>query len=307
MWDITSSEVLSVSDAVEMGDVWVLLDSRRGSLHFLELNSGRIRSVGRSGPGPGEFRDPVAVAAGDSTIGVLNHRGLFLDEYSLDGGFLRRTRLQGGGCLVGLMKGLSMVAGRDPLLMRICPALVPGPGTAWIERIGPDGNLTPVLSLPLGRAGSGRLHLLRQPAFRAGDHLLFLGTWDAPCISAFSREGEVHRPFCLPDYPRPRTPDAEKSALERRLEKVTALGLLPIRVPDVLPWYDAFFVTSRGIAVRRIRSSEERDIVLLHLEGGASVAQGILPRTTHVGEESILSIEDVLRGSRIRVHANPWR
>jgi hypothetical protein len=298
--------VLSVQDAVEWEEGWILLDRRLGKIHFLHTSSGLTRSMGGEGPGPGELNDPVALAVDDSLVWVLNQRGILLDRYSLTSGFQERFRIHGGGCLVGLSKELVVFPPEGLFLLRVCPATLPGPGTAWVEEIGAEGLLSPVLSLPLGEPGSRRLHFLRQPALAGGSNSLFLGSWDTPCIGEFGREGGLRGYRCLPDYLRPEIPKEEKSDLERRFRRVTELGLLPIDIPQRLPWYDRVFVTSRGLVVRRIRGVEERDLVLLKTDGGSSVTDSLFPEATFVGERSILTVQDLLQGTKVQIFRNPW-
>ena len=300
-------EVLSVGDAVEWEGGWILLDRREGKFHFLHPTQGLTASFGGEGPGPGELQAPIALALQDSLLWILNQRGLVIDRYSLDGGFRERRRVYGGGCLVGFAQGLLANPENGLLLLRVCPASLPGPGTAWIEEISPDGNLSPILSLPLGEPGSRQLHFLRQPAMAFGPDNLFFGTWDAPCIGEFEIHGKLEGYRCLPDYSRPETPAEEKSDLERRFKRISELGLLPISVPDSLPWFDRIFSTSRGLVVRRLRGEEERDLVLLPKGRGRSVINHIFPKNTFVGERGILVAQDLFQGTRIQVFPNPWR
>jgi len=302
----TLPEVLSVEDAVEWEEGWILLDRRLGKVHFLDNASGLTRSMGGNGPGPGELEDPVALALEDSVLWVLNQRGLSLERFSLRSGFQERLRVLGGGCLVGLAKRLLLLPHVGLFLLRVCPATLPGPGTAWVERVDPNGQLSPVLSLTLGQPGSRRLHMLRQPATAAGSERLFFGTWDTPCIGEFDGGGRLEGHRCLPDFLRPETPREDRSDLERRFSRITELGLLPIDVPDRLPWYDRIFSTSRGLVVRRIRGLEDRDLVLLKPEGGSLVTASLFPENTYVGERTILTVEDLLQGTRVQIFRNPW-
>lgn len=299
-------QVLSVEDAVEWGEGWILLDRREGKIHFLHSSHGLIRSMGGEGPGPGELQAPVALALQDSLLWILNQRGMVLDRYSPEDGFRERRKVHGGGCLVGLAQRLVAFPREGLLLLRVCPATIPGPGTAWVEEIDPNGGLSPVLSLPLGESGSRRLHFLRQPALALGAQSLFFGTWDAPCIAEFDINGGLEGYRCLPDFARPETPAKEKSDLEKRFGRISELGLLPIRVPDSLPWFDRIFSTSRGLVVSRLRGAEERDLILLPPEGGSLVTDSLFPQNTFVGERSILSVQDLLQGTRIQIFPNPW-
>ena len=300
-------EVLSVEDAVEWEGGWILLDRRLGRLHFVGAQDGLVRSVGGEGQGPGELLDPAALTRADTLLWVLNRRGLLLDRFDEDTGFVERREIRGGGCLVGLAKEIVSLGSGPPLLLRFCPPSLPGPGTAWVEQLSEDGSLTPVLSLLLGEAGSRRLHLAREPVLTGGAGSFFLGTWDAPCLTEFSAKGDLLGRRCVPNYPRPRTDDSEKGRLEARFKAIEKLGLLPLDVPDHLPWYDGAFATARGLVVRRIRSPEERDLVLLLPDGASERLDHIFPTNTFVGERTILATQDLLQGTRIDIFPNPWR
>ena len=103
------------------------------------------------------------------------------------------------------------------------------------------------------------------------------------------------------------TPKKERSDLERRFGRVMELGFLPVEVPDHLPWYDRIFVTSQGLVVRRIRGLEDRDLVLLRPDGKSLVTESLFPEITFVGERSILTVQDLLQGTRVQIFRNPWQ
>lgn len=299
-------EVLSVEDAVEWDEGWVLLDSRGGQLHLLRFGTGRLESLGREGEGPGELKDPVALALQDSLLWVLNERGFSLDLFHLPSRFVERTRLEGGGCFAGLAKGLVALGSGRLYLLRICPAVLPGPGTAWVEAINADGTLLPLVSMTLGEAGSRRLHLGRQPIATGVGGTLFLGTGDAPCLQEIEEDGTLREVRCLPEYNRPATPPEEVTGLEARLKGISRLGLLPIHVPEFLPWYDRAFTTSQGPVLRRLQGPTDRDLVLLGSDGRDWVAVKTLPALTFVGEETVLAATELLQGTRIQIYPNPW-
>lgn len=303
----TAPGVLSVEDAVEGDGEWVLLDRRQGKLHFLDTESGRVRSVGREGQGPGELRDPVALAMSDSHLWVLNQRGMMLDRFSREGDFQARSRIQGGACLVGLAQDLLASPGDSLLLLRVCPPSLPGPGSAWIEAVSHEGELTPRVSLALGRFGSRRLTLFRTPAMAAGSRGWFLGSWDAPCVAELSLSTGGARRRCLPAFPRAQTPPSGQEKLRRRFSRLPDLGLLPVEVPDLLPWFDRLFVIPQGLVIRRIRGEDLRDLVLLDSLGAASVLDRLLPENTFMGDHTVLATRDMLEGTQIQIFRNPWR
>jgi hypothetical protein len=304
-------EVLSVEDAVEVNGGWILLDRRLGKLHFLDNTSGLLESVGGEGPGLGELRSPVALAAGGSFLWVLNQQGQSLDRFSLQGEFQDRRGVHGGGCLVGLAEELHYIPQKGLILLRICPATLPGPGTAFLEKLDPAGTLTVEVALPLGESGSRRLHLLRHPTASATAEHLFLGTWDTPCIAVLPLTGGATRGVsghrCLPDFVRAKAPETDRSKMEIRFQRLSEWGFLPMVVPDRYPWFDRIFSTSRGLIVRRILEEEERDLVLLGPHEGSRVSDMVFPEDTFVGEETILAARDLLQGTEIQIFPNPWR
>ena len=215
-------------------------------------------------------------------------------------------RLEGGGCLAGLAKKLVTVEPHGPVVLRVCPTRLPGPGTLWVEAVQPSGRLKPLFSMPLGTPGSRRLHLLRQPAATARHRSIFLGTWDAPCIAELRDRDFPTRTWCLPDFGRAPTSAGDREALERRFRRITALGLLPLEIPDLLPWYDEIFSIPNGLVVRRIRGEEARDLVVLDQGGPVRVLGSGLPPTTFVGEESVMTATQTMEGSRIEIYPVPW-
>jgi hypothetical protein len=140
----------------------------------------------------------------------------------------------------------------------------------------------------------------------AGDDRIFIGTWDAPCVGDFSIRGETSSEWCLPEFQRASPPPGEKAKLESRFRRLSALGLLPIQIPDLLPWYDRIFFAHGGLVVRRIRGEEERDLVFLQKGEPPMVTEAGLPRKTFAGRETVLTVEDLLQGTRIQILPSLW-
>jgi hypothetical protein len=299
-------EVLSVRDAVEWKDGWILLDRRSGKIHFLDPGRGVVNSWGRRGEGPGELERPVALELQDSLLWVLNQSGFSLDRFSVHSGFRARRRIRGGGCAVGLAKGLAAGPHGMLLLLKVCPALTPGPGTALVERVDTTGWTTPLLELPLGRPGSRRIDPFRSPLFASWPGGFVLGTGDAPCLKSFTSDGTASGKVCLPDYPRVRVPEDPRGRLETRLRGIVRFGLLPVRIPDHMPWFDHLFRVHRGLVVRRIRGERERDLILLTEGGRVFRMDTSLDEGTFVGDRSLIQVRDLMEGTEIRIFPTPW-
>jgi hypothetical protein len=126
-------------------------------------------------------------------------------------------------------------------------------------------------------------------------------------MATFGRNGEERDHLCLPEYDRPPTPEGKRAGLERRLGWVSDLGLLPMDVPAHLPWYDRAFATPGGLVFRRVRTEEERDLVLVTPDGAISVTDGWFPENTFVGSTEILVAQDLPQGAKIQIYPSPWR
>jgi hypothetical protein len=302
-------QVLSVEDASESREGWVILDRRFGKLHLLDPRRGLVKSMGREGKGPGELFAPRALAVHDTLIWLVTRNGMMLDRFSLDGGFQGRMRLGAGVCPVGLVKDLVALESGRLVLLRFCPSVTPGPGTLWLEDLHPSGRVTPLLSLALSEPDDRRLHPFRMPVLARRGEDVVLGTFDAPCLLFIRPDdpGAPPRRSCLPDYRRPAVPTADRESLGRKFEHITRLGFDALRVPEKLPWLDGVFGIGRGVVARRMQGTERRDLVLLPSEGEARVYDLPVTERTFVGEETILVANDRLQGTEIRIYTNPWR
>lgn len=299
-------EVLSVQDAVEWENGWILLDARLGKLHFLHPSEGLTESWGGRGEGPGELLSPVAIELQDTILWVLNRSGLALDRFSIHSGYRARKRIQGGGCMVGLARSLFSLGDGALAFLRTCPPLIPGPGSAFVEVLDTTGWASSLLELPLGNPGSRRIHPFRTPVVASWQGGLLLGTGDAPCIRELRSNGVPEDLRCLPRYDRPEVPEHEREAFESRFGGISKLGFQPIEVPDVLPWYDQLFSTGRGLLVRRIAGNEEGELVLLPREGSPVILGSVFSGPVWVGERTMILARDLMQGTEIQVVALPW-
>jgi hypothetical protein len=299
-------EVLSVQDAVEGEIGWVILDRRLGKVHVLDPVEGLVRSWGRLGDGPGELRRPVALALQDTILWILNQGGISLERFSTRSGHLARRRIRGGGCTVGLAKQLIPLPEGILALLRTCPPLVPGPGTAYVERVDTTGWVTSVAKLPLGQPGSRRIHPLREALSSAWEGGLLLGTGDAPCLAKLTIEGVLAGHLCLPAYDPVPIPDEGRDDLRGRTGALIRLGFLPVDLPEAMPWFDRLFRVPQGIVVRRIRGLEARDLLFLSTEGTIFRVDALVGSDTFVGSRTLIRVRDLMQGTEIRVYPAPW-
>ena len=82
----------------------------------LFLPNGRIRTVGREGEGPGDFRTPIKVGWDLDTLWVIDGVLQRVSVFRSDGQFIRTTTVPDADALRRGMRGSSSVAFRPALV-----------------------------------------------------------------------------------------------------------------------------------------------------------------------------------------------
>jgi len=248
--------VLSVSDAVLVGEEWVLLDRRAAALHWLDSAGRLLHSTGRAGDGPGELRNPAHLVRLGDTLVVAPLDGGRLDYFTPAGEFVRRTPLESSSCGGGML--LELVGAPAPGLfgLRQCIDVPRGWVTAEITRIGPSGLTERLASFDVfdihGRAG----HPYHVPVLSASvEHLLF-GTVGRPCATRLSFSGQPIDEICYPVRERVPVSQALKDALAEARRSRPMLSAPAYTPPEYLPAFDAVFV-SGGRLIWRVVTGEE--------------------------------------------------
>lgn len=132
------------------GTIWIL--DRGDALIKAYDPSGRfLNSVGGSGSGPGEFREPSEIAVHGDTLAVYDPRQRRLTLFRSDGDLLETAPVQAGGWFTGGFEAL----GDGSFLLGIVAGygLPPDPerdGKAWLLRIGSDGRVLDTLLVTKG-------------------------------------------------------------------------------------------------------------------------------------------------------------
>jgi hypothetical protein len=207
---------------------------------------------------------------------------------------------------VGLAKRLIPLPGGALALLRTCPPLVPGPGTAYVERVDTTGWVTSLARLPLGRLGSRRIHPLREALSAAWEGGFLLGTGDVPCMARLTNRGSLVGHLCLPAYDPVPLPDDGREDLLGRMGALLRLGFLPVDLPESMPWFDRLFEVSRGLVVRRVRGVDTRDLLLVSADGPIFRVNTLVDSDTFVGSHTLIRVRDLMQGTEIRVYPAPW-
>jgi hypothetical protein len=197
-------------------------------LRFYDSSGTHVRTVGREGDGPGEFRDVnlVGTFAGDSLL-VLDVRLQRATVYAPDGTLARGYTLAEGS----LAQEIGVLADGGPVLSRFY-AREDETGVAreprTVEVLGPDGLLRATVGTfpgreasivipPAGRVSMGVLFGRGVQYAAAGDRIV-VGTTDAFSIRQYGPGGELVR-LIRSEQPRTLVDPAEREEMFARLPR----------------------------------------------------------------------------------------
>jgi hypothetical protein len=199
-----------VASAVRIRDRLIIADAGAQQLGFYSLDGTQLRTVGREGSGPGEFRHLAWVGRlpGDSVI-AWDARLRRLSVYSLDGELARTAELV---AVKGLFPAVHGVFGDGSLLVAAGIAGAPPSGaaawrdTAVFVRVASTGELRDTLGrfpgpeqyqVPSGERTRLRTHALpfgRETFAAVHEDRAFMATGDGYDITAYDQRGrQVNR------------------------------------------------------------------------------------------------------------------
>jgi hypothetical protein len=298
-------QILSVSDAIPLNRLWLLLDRRNQQVHLLSRSGTLERSVGGPGAGPGELSRPVALvglAAGFAVVDVVGSR---IDLFDHDGSFIRRVLPRSEGCPGGLVHGAASADGESVLVLRHCLSFTGTAAHARLDRIEPSGRSESLLSVPLTGAHDGSLDPLSLPLLSARRGEILVGLTTDPCLRRI-RDGLVEQErVCYsasPLLPLPRDLREEVAELISRKSGALIPGY---RTPRHYPYFDEVFSTERGVIVRVFSGREDRVLCLLDTSNGECTMALEANEGSFPGDASVLMAIPEIDGTRIRLIPYP--
>jgi len=242
-------ELLSVTDAQESERGWIVLDGRASRWHLVGKGGALERSVGRSGDGPGEMQNPVALALLGDTILVGERTRGTVERFHLDGHVIDRIAPGAPGCPVAVLRQMA-VTGDGLHLLRECIDARTGGSTLQVHRVG-RGGTSSVLAVRswLDMTGAQPLRL-GAPVLVGGGPLLLFGDAQSGCLVVLSPPERKDERVCHPRPPRIPLAVEDRVRLEAARQRLSLRGLT-LELPRFVPPFDGVFLPRPGEVVFR--------------------------------------------------------
>ena len=317
----------------------VVVDQMAAEARFFDATGRHVRTVGRAGDGPGEFRDPLLLArtAGDTLL-VTDRNRHRVTMLAADGRMLGRVDLTSGRAGVP-----ERVFGRfadGTLLARATWSSSPTdrPGVTRVDsdwlRIAADGSSRDTIGRhfdfyrPMVAAGASRMYVTRpferDAGLAADPDGFWLGDPERWELRRYDRDGALHRIVRLDREPVPIDPSELERARERFTSRMmpqfrAALRELPL--PETYPPYGQLRLDgTRRLWVREYATAADdawpdRDAPppplrwLVHDPDGRFLAAVVLPprtRPLEIGPDYLLlAVRDGSDVERVELHDLP--
>lgn len=249
--------LLSVTDARETPAGWIVLDGRSSRWHLLGEDGTLLRSVGRSGDGPGEMQNAVALALLGDTILVGERTRGTVERFHPDGRMMDRI-VPGAppGCPVAVLRQMA-VTGEGLHLLRECVDTRTGSSTLQVHRW--EGGGTPVVVavrpwLDLTGAEPIRLGI---PVLAGGGPLLLFGDAQSGCLTVLSPPERREEEVCHPQPPQVPLGTEELARIDAAVQRLSARGLTLER-PRFRAPFNGVFLPRPGEVVFRTEREGNR-------------------------------------------------
>ncbi len=255
-------DIQSVHDAAFSGHAWYLVDSRGNQIHQLDPEGKLVRSFGREGGGPGEFRGPLYVAASGNRVYVAQLTIPDVSVFDSTGTFLHMASAE-RPCGPSGITAMSAFAGELYLLRR---CLEPPRVRYQVEHaVGDRLEVWEELAdtTALGREGAMPLVI---PLFAADADRVILAARESQCLTIVRRsDGAREGVRCLAEIPRRVFPNDERARMNRKFR-----GLVVI--PDSLPRAQRAQLLGNLLLVQAVDGLESTTWRQLHLFSADSAA-----------------------------------
>ena len=300
----------------------VVANRGTNELRFYDPNGTYVRTVGREGDGPGEFRsmgEPWLLGSDSIVISdVLYQR---LTVFDINGQLGRSFQLDPmpaarGATARGILADASLLVsatirfqGQRPQGMyrdTVLYARYSLEGTQQTTGIRRPGIAWYVGSLDGGTSLTGLVGTAPNPTFKVFGDRWYYGTAQSWEIEAYSPDGALTHLFRRNEANRPFTQEMEDEDRET-LSPAEARFRLLIPIPETLPAYRSFMIGDDGsLWVENYTRSGEQSSWAVFRDDGRYLGDVDTPmgaQVTHIGDDFVLVIwEDELEVQRVQMY-----
>lgn len=297
-------EVFSVTDAAMHQGVWFVLDGRGNQVHRIDPDGGTLRSFGREGSGPGEFRRASAIVAHGDSIIVVDHGIVHVfspvGRHIEDRGFRPGPGLDCVAATVRVSDAVSTPAG----LLMLGECLRPDGGTtvhAAVETV--DGTIRSLAHRD-GQAGRIDLDGMAAVVARHPQGFLFGSGWER-CLDLISLSGQGLDTICHDWLERLDIPPEAFRELEGAIAEARGLGIR-VELPESMPALVGVSAMPRGRLVYRVFAPGDPDMETLQWVTRGEAGRAVplpLPSAPllFLDGESALAAWNEMEGTRIDI------
>lgn len=296
------AEVFSVTDAAVLDGDWFVLDGRANQVHRISPEGEPVRSFGREGSGPGEFRRANAIVAHGDSIVVVG--GGMVHVFGSGGEHIADRRVQPApsfDCFAPTMRTTGAVSVETGLLLQVECFGLDGSLAVHIVAEGADGF---VRSLAHREGKRGQFDFGGTLTVVAGHPrgFLFGSAWES-CLDLYSLSGRRLDAICH-DWLEPvDLPPEVAREFEGMIADARRQGIR-VRLPETLPAIVGVSAMAGGRLVYRRLVSADLDMDTFQLvtrdETGQAVVLPVPPAPVLFQDgRSVLAAWEELEGTRI--------
>jgi len=299
----------------------VIADTHGGVVYYFDASGRLLRSVGRQGDGPGEFRHiswiglcrPDSIFAWDLVrrrMLVLTEGGVVAEEYPVPAEPLTGPAPYTVTCS---HRGVFVFQPLARILARTTPDLPFGRGRARVSIGDSHGGITGLIDDVYGSeivvfgGGAGPRPLGKSTVFAVGSDRIYIGTADSASINVFTFDGRRLPPIALEVSSRLPSQKNYEQAVEEIVSSVRgpARGavrttLLNLPKPGTLPPYRSLLVDSDDLLWVVLSAAGDSSTRLRVLDkAGRRIGEVLLPvplYVTDIGRDYILGTYTDLDG-----------
>lgn len=281
---------VAAATRLSSGDV-VIADAYDGVVRFFAPSGALVRTAGRRGAGPNEFRSTSWLGqCGHDSIYVWDRVLARMSVLDLDGAIVRQFRLEPTASTIACSRGGALAYFGPPeasasSVAEMASARYRAP---LMVRESDSSTAQTLAILPLGEPRP----LGRVTSLAVAGHRILVGTADSGIVNVYTISGDTAPPIQFAAAPRQPTQRQYEAAIEKQLTMLPrAADREPVRtlmrsmpMPDAVPAYSAMLVDPLGVVWVQETVPGDGETRFRLFRDGAEVGALRLPRAVTVFE-----------------------